>query len=236
MSAKEILAKATRLAKTGDLKYTEEDLLRIREEGAIEAAQAFDTRRHEAAVNSIVGRSGILPIHQRCSLDNFIVNNKGQSEARNFAKYYIDYFDNNNGSCFIFSGNTGTGKNHLSAAICNSLMSIGKRCLIITISELMIKMRKCYGHEAEYSEDEFIKQLIKYDLLIIDEIGVNKGTDAEKMLLNQVVDQRTGNLKPVGILTNLDANELTKMLGPRIIDRLKANNGQWLFFNWGSYR
>ena len=206
MSAKEILAKAIHLAKTGGLKYSQEDLFKLREDGAIEAAKAFDTRRHESAVNSIVGRSGILPVHQCCSLDNFVANNKEQAEARNFAKYYIDYFNTNNGSCFIFSGNTGTGKNHLSAAICNSLMSVGKRCLIITISELMIKMRKCYG------------------------------PDAEKMLLNQIVDQRTGNLKPVGILTNLDANELTKMLGPRIIDRLKANNGQWLFFNWGSYR
>lgn len=236
MSAKEILAKATRLAKTGGLKYTEEDLLRLREKGAIEAGLAFDSRRHEAEVNSILGRSGILPVHRNCSLENFIVKNSGQSNALNFSQYYLDNFERNVGECFIFSGNTGTGKNHLAAAICNELMLIGKKCLVITVSELMIKMRKCYSDKPEYSEDEFIKQLIKYDLLIIDELGLTKGTDHEKMILNQIVDQRTGHLKPVGILTNLDANELKKMLGPRIIDRLKANNGQWLFFDWGSYR
>ena len=233
---KEVLAKAKQLAKTSGLKYSEDDLIRLREKGAIEAGEAFDSRRHESALNSIVGRSGIMPVHQSCSLDNFIVKTEGQNNALNFSRYYLENFKSNTGSCFIFSGNTGTGKNHLAAAICNELMSFGKTCLIITVSELMIKMRKCYSDKPEYSEDEFIRQLIRYDLLIIDEIGLNKGTDHEKMILNQIVDQRTGHLKPIGILTNLDSDQLSNMLGVRVMRRLTDNNGQFILFNWKTYR
>lgn len=231
-----ILNEAKRRAKQGNSEYSYEDLMRIRKEGAIKATSEIITRREESALKSVLGRSGILPLHQGCTIENYVVKDHLQAFARDFAKNYIERFNNNFGTCFIFSGGTGTGKNHLSAAICNSLMSQGKTCLVVTVTELMIKMRKCYGDNAEYSEDEFIKQLINFDLLVLDEIGLQKGSDHEKIILNQVIDQRIGNLKPVGVLTNLDHNSVKAVLGERIFDRLKSNNSQWIPFNWGSYR
>lgn len=234
--ANSIFKEAKRRAKQGNCKYSYEDLMRIREAGAIEASDAITKQREEAVLKSILGRSGILPLHQNCTIENFEVRDHLQAFARDFAKNYIERFNNNFGTCFVFSGGTGTGKNHLSAAICNSLMSQGKTCLVVTVTELMIRMRKCYGDNAEYSEDEFIKQLINFDLLVLDEIGLQKGSDHEKIILNQVIDQRIGNLKPVGVLTNLDQNNVKNVLGERIFDRLKSNNSQWIPFNWHSYR
>ena len=187
--ANSIFKEAKRRAKQGNCKYSYSDLMKIREEGAIEASEAITKQREEAALKSILGRSGILPLHQNCTIENFEVNDHLQAFARDFAKNYIERFNNNFGTCFVFSGGTGTGKNHLSAAICNSLMLQGKTCLIVTVTELMIRMRKCYGDNAEYSEDEFIKQLINFDLLVLDEIGLQKGSDHEKIILNQVIDQ-----------------------------------------------
>jgi DNA replication protein DnaC len=100
----------------------------------------------------------------------------------------------------------------------------------------MIKLRKCYGKDAEISEDEFIKRMLNLDLLVIDEIGLQKNTDSEKLVLNQIIDQRVSRLKSTGILTNLGGEDLTKFLGVRIISRLKMNNGQWIVFNWEDYR
>lgn len=234
--ANSIFKEAKRRARKGEAKYSYEDLMRIREAGAIEASDVITKQREEAALKSILGRSGILPLHQNCTIENFEVRDHLQAFARDFAKNYIERFNNNFGTCFVFSGGTGTGKNHLSAAICNSLMTQGKTCLVVTVTELMIRMRKCYGDNAEYSEDEFIKQLINFDLLILDEIGLQKGSDHEKIILNQVIDQRIGNLKPVGVLTNLDQNNVKTVLGERIFDRLKSNNSQWIPFNWRSYR
>tara|TARA_R100000951_G_scaffold116755_1_gene130441 strand:+ start:6540 stop:7247 length:708 start_codon:yes stop_codon:yes gene_type:complete len=234
--ANSIFKEAKRRAKQGKAKYSYEDLMRIREEGAVEASEAITKQREEAALKSILGRSGILPLHQSCTIENFEVKDHLQAFARDFAKNYIERFNNNFGTCFVFSGGTGTGKNHLSAAICNSLMAQGKTCLVVTVTELMIRMRKCYGDNAEYSEDEFIRQLVNFDLLILDEIGLQKGSDHEKIILNQIIDHRIGNLKPVGVLTNLDQNNVKNVLGERIFDRLKSNNSQWIPFNWVSYR
>tara|TARA_R110000764_G_scaffold189942_3_gene275203 strand:+ start:3105 stop:3812 length:708 start_codon:yes stop_codon:yes gene_type:complete len=230
------LNEAKRRFNKGERKYSYDDLMRMRTEGAIQATSHIIARREESALKSILGRSGILPLHQGCTIKNYIVSNDLQAEARNFAERYIYNFGSNIGSGFIFSGGTGTGKNHLSAAICNSLMSQGKTCLVVTVTELMLNMRKCYSDKAQYSEDEFIKQLINFDLLVLDEIGLQKGSDHEKIILNQVIDQRIGNLKPVGVLTNLDHNSVKAVLGERIFDRLKSNNSQWVPFNWGSYR
>ena len=225
-----------RKVKSGEADYSYSDLMAIREKGAIEASDAITKHREESALNSILGRSGILPIHQDCSIENYVINNQAQLEAVNFTKDYIANFDSNQGTCFVFSGETGTGKNHLSAAMCNHLMNERKTCLVITVSELMMKMRKCYSDKPEYTEDEFMKQLINFDLLILDEIGLQKGSDHEKIILNQVIDQRIGNLKPVGVLTNLDNQGVFDLLGKRIFDRLRSNNGKWISFTWDSYR
>jgi putative replication protein len=54
--------------------------------------------------------------------------------------------------------------------------------------------------------------------------------------LNQIIDRRLSSLKPVGVLTNLNAGELTNVLGARVMDRLTMDSGIWVDFTWGSYR
>lgn len=235
MSIKQVILRAKQLASQGKTDLSYEDVLAERKAAEIETGYEIAERQRTSVINSILGRSGILPIHQNCSVENYVVSNQGQHNAATFSNRYIENFLGNSSACFIFSGDTGTGKNHLSAAICNKLMFIGKTCLIITVSEMMIKLRKCYGDNAEYSEDQFLKQLIDYDLLILDEIGLTKGSDHEKMILNQVIDQRTGNLKAIGLLTNLDTNEFTEFVGARIIRRLQTNNCEWIVFNWDGF-
>ena len=70
-------------------------------------------------------RSGIRPLHQNCSFENYRVECEGQMNALSKARQYVEEFDGNIAS-FIFSGKPGTGKNHLAAAICNELLLRGK--------------------------------------------------------------------------------------------------------------
>lgn len=42
---------------------------------------------------------------------------------------------------------------------------------------------------------------------------------------------RYTNEKPTGILTNLQTENLTEMLGPRVMERLLENNGEWVTFS-----
>ena len=61
-------------------------------------------------------RSGIRELHMNCAFDNYLVECEGQRIALERAQKYVDEFDGNIAS-FVFSGNPGTGKNHLAAAI-----------------------------------------------------------------------------------------------------------------------
>lgn len=183
-----------------------------------------------------VGRSGILPMHQHCSVSNYVATTKEQQEALMFTTTYIANFYLNNGGGFIFSGKPGTGKNHLASAICNALMANNKTCLVITVTELMQKLRACYQKDSKTTEDEFIRTMIEYDLLVIDEIGLQRNTDAEKITLNQIVDQRICRLKPTGMLTNLSSQQMSECIGVRVMDRMRSFNGKWISFDWESYR
>ncbi|MGB5990665.1 MAG: ATP-binding protein [Marinifilaceae bacterium] len=217
-------------------KLTYADLLKKREEDNKHFIDELAKQKGKSSLELLVGRSGILPLHKDCTVNNFIANTPEQKRARQFAHFYALNFSKDNGTNFILSGESRTGKNHLSAAICSKLIKDGKSCLIITITDLMIKMRKCYGDKAELTEDEFINSLIKLDLLVIDEIGLQRKNDNEMLLLNQIVDQRTGHLKPTGMLTNLNSEDLGGLLGVRIMNRMQENGGQWVAFNWPSFK
>lgn len=242
MTEKSMIDKIKAMSKSGYHKYSRQDIEMLRIEGEKEASRAFVTHHESHRSKSIVGRSGILPIHQQCTVDNYKIEypDLGQTKAAGFARSFIKSFNENKGRSFFFSGTEGTGKNHLSAAICNELMAQNKTCLIITVSELMMRLNKCYGNNPEMSEDQFFHAMIKLDLMIIDEIGLGRtrvdAANNERLALNQIIDKRLGHLKPTGLLTNLDQDGCKEYLGVRIMGRMRANKGHWIDFNWPSFR
>ena len=237
-----ILEEVKRRALESGRLYSWEDIKKLREVDENKQYAHFKAQfdKHKGEVS--IGRSGILPLHRGCTIDNFIADTHEKNHAKQFSRNYADNFEQNIGCGFIFSGNVGTGKNHLAAAICNELIEKGKSVLIITVTELMQKLRNCYQIGSETSEDEFIKTMIDFDLLILDEIGLQRGTDAERLALNQIVDQRISRFKPTGMLTNLPAGStdgspsMNSVLGVRIMDRMRSNGGKWISFDWESFR
>lgn len=225
-----------RRAAEGNHKYSWEELQQIRKEDESKQYDHFKKQISEARSAEAIGRSGILPMHQNCSVTNFIANTAEQHKAKIFATEYIANFDKNNGGGFVFSGQPGTGKNHLAAAICNALLAHNRSCLVITVTELMQKLRNCYQSGSETTEDKFIRTMIEYDLLVLDEIGLQRNSDAEKLALNQIVDQRICRFKPTGMLTNLSAQQINECLGVRIMDRMRSCDGKWISFDWESFR
>ncbi|HBR2016019.1 TPA: DNA replication protein DnaC, partial [Klebsiella pneumoniae] len=42
--------------------------------------------------------------------------------------------------------------------------------------------------------------------------------------------------RPTGMLTNSNMEEMNKLLGERVMDRMRLGNSLWVIFNWESYR
>ena len=76
---------------------------------------------------------------------------------------------------------------------------------------------------------------IRPDLLILDEVGVQFGSETEKMILFEIINGRYEQLKPTIVISNL-ADALTDYLGERVVDRLREGGGRMLIFDWPSYR
>ena len=186
-------------------------------------------------LQSVLGRSGIQELHQSCTFQNYSADLPGQKHALAKSKSWAEKFGTGFGG-FIFSGGCGTGKNHLAAAMGNALLGSGKSVLVVTVPDLMMRFRGTYQSHSKITEASLMNDLCSVDLLVLDDIGVQRGNTNENIVLFQIVDRRLSSKKPVGMLTNLDAPALTELLGPRIMDRMTMDGGMWINFNWPSYR
>ncbi|EEZ1473802.1 ATP-binding protein [Escherichia coli] len=188
---------------------------------------------HQTRVEKIINRSGIQPLHRKCTFGNYRVQNDGQRHALSQAKSIADELMT---GCtnFVFSGKPGTGKNHLAAAIGNRLMAKGRSVIIVTVSDVMSVLHD--GYDNGQSGEKFLQELCGVDLLVLDEIGMQRDTRNEQVTLNQIVDRRTASMRSVGMLTNLNHAAMSTLLGDRVMDRMTMNGGRWVNFNWESWR
>ncbi len=74
------------------------------------------------------------------------------------------------------------------------------------------------------------------DLLILDEVGAQLGTDWERLMLFKIVNERYKAQLPTIIVSNIDASGLADYLGERIVDRMREGGGMTLVLDWPSYR
>ncbi|MBM7070898.1 ATP-binding protein [Shewanella sp. 202IG2-18] len=217
--------------------YSLEDLEALREQDAQKLSSECVAHKKKTRSESAIGRSGILPKYQGCSFDNFICNAAGKQKVVKSALDWVESQTRQESSGgFIFAGMHGTGKNHLASAIANLYIEDNQTAVIITVSDLMVRLRDTYRDDSSETEDGFIRKLANVDLLVIDEVGVQRNTVNEQVTLSTLINARDANNKPTGVLTNLDFNGLIKTMGERSVDRILSGVGIWLTFDWGSFR
>ncbi|EQD56002.1 DNA replication protein dnaC, partial [mine drainage metagenome] len=81
-----------------------------------------------------------------------------------------------------FYGNTGTGKTHLACAIANELLRQGKSALFVRAYEVLRTIRDTWKG-GEKTELAVIREFVAPDLLILDEVGVQYGSESERIEL-----------------------------------------------------
>lgn len=215
--------------------YTREQMAKIGQQAAEAKSKEVYQNFQQSKVQDLLGRSGVGKKHLKCQFDNYITETQGQRQAFNVSRRWVSEFFDSNQKNFIFSGSTGTGKNHLACAMANALMKRKQTVLVITVAELMMKIRDKYNKESRVTESQFLKYLSNVDLLVLDEVGVQRMNDHESIMINTIIDSRYTNEKPTGILTNLKSDELTIVLGGRVMERL-LENCEWVSFTWESFR
>ena len=105
-----------------------------------------------------------------------------------------------------------------------------------TTGEELLAWQKEQGKIRAAAEEQLLNDLSNVDLLVIDEIGVQTESRYEKVIINQIVDRRSSSKRPTGMLTNHNIDEMTRLLGERVMDRMKLGNSLYVIFDWDSYR
>lgn len=141
------------------------------------------------------------------------------------------------------SGRTGTGKTHLAIAIAKTVHAAGFSVSYAVVDHLMDQLRRACRPGAEHSESEVVDAYGTVDLLIIDEIGCQRGNEYELLALSRIIGKRDANCLPTVIVSNLAVKDLIEYLGDRIVSRLglslarsKGSGGYAIAFDWDDYR
>jgi DNA replication protein DnaC len=143
---------------------------------------------------------------------------EGTERALEKAKSFISAFREGNPFSLILVGPSGSGKTHLALAIYHALEE-EYTTLFYPVPLLLARLNESYDREGE-SELALFETLGEADLLILDDLGVERKSEKNLERIHTIVDTRYLLRKPLVITTNLSPEGLEKIYGERVLDRL----------------
>lgn len=132
-------------------------------------------------------------------------NDNGLCQHTSKAKIYAEHFgemeEQNTG--LLFWGAVGTGKSYLAACIANALI---EKEISVKMTNFATILGDLYSKLDE--RNDYIKQLNKFRLLILDDFGMEHNSEYTLEQLYNVVNSRYLSRKPIIITTNLTMSQL----------------------------
>lgn len=200
--------------------------------------ERMEQQQRELRYKSAIGTAGIPERFRDRTLETYLPNSEKQERVLAYCRGYADGFDEiiKTGRSIMLLGSPGTGKTHLSIGIAMEIMRHGKTAVFTTASRLLRSIKDTYSKHCEITESQAIAVFTTCDLLIVDEVGVQRGSEYEKDMLFDVINERYENTRPTIILSNLTIAGVREYLGDRVYDRMRENGGKAFVFDWDSYR
>lgn len=147
--------------------------------------------------------STILAINAKKSVANYI---------NNFEKF-VDYGK----GLYFYSATRGSGKTRLAVSLGNVLLKqMHKQVKFVTSIDLLNEIKSTFDDKSEYTQSQLIESINGVDILIIDDIGVEKPTDWVNEVLFGIFDNRMKYKKITIFTSNCSMDEL------KHDDRLKS--------------
>lgn len=134
-------------------------------------------------------------------------------------------------------GRYGVGKTAILAAVCNELMINGHTCLFTTLSALLDKFSS-YSFNNSGDITGLLMWLIKFDFIVLDDIGREAYTDKRQEIVFRIIDTLMNYKKAVAFTANPEMIVRLKKMREwgAILDRLKYLCPTKIEFNGESVR
>lgn len=195
--------------------------------GCPECAREKIAKKNEALIHDIStvrghnpAASGIPPRFIGKSLGGYMTHTPQQKCALHACKNFVDEFNPRSGRCMILVGPPGTGKTHLCSGMLALIAAAGHTTLYTrAITATQAVKQSFYDNTTSQTYDTFCTP----DVLAIDEVGRQFGTDAEKNILFEVINRRYEQCKSTIVVSNGNIETLTEYLSEAGVSRLQED-------------
>ena len=138
-------------------------------------------------------------------LDWNFENDDGRAPQMHYAHRYVEQWQTicaeNLG--LLLWGGVGTGKSFLAGCIANALMEQEVPVRMTNFARILNELNSSFSRR-----NVVVDRLCRYPLLIIDDFGMERGTEYALEQVYNIVDSRYRSQKPLIVTTNLPLNEI----------------------------
>ena len=180
-----------------------------------EAAEQ-EARRHRQAVADLKGKGFTDPAMREWTF----ANDNGKCSQMKHARFYVENWsamqEENIG--YLLWGGVGTGKSYFAGCIANALMEQEVAVRMTNFALILNDLTASFE-----GRNEYITRLCRAPLLILDDFGMERGTEYGLEQVYNVIDSRYRSRRPLIVTTNLSLQDLQHpqdTAHARIYDRL----------------
>lgn len=131
-----------------------------------------------------------------------------EGKDRTLAENYLKGFYQEKGKTIglLLHGDVGTGKSFLASCVANELLKKGYSVRWLSVMQI-VEFGSFYSDE---QFQEYTDEIIRPDLLIIDDLGAERGTEYALSRVFNLIDTRATSDKPMIVTTNVRVKEMGK--------------------------
>lgn len=173
-------------------------------------------------------RSARIPDRYRhCTFESFaLLNNPSLEHASRFARRVVDDFPGGDRG-LLLTGPCGVGKTHLAVAALRALVEErGAWGHFVETAQLLRSLQDSFDRDSDIASREVLEPVMSCDVLLLDDLGVTRGTPWERDTLGLVINERYNKNGLTILTTNLPVDSsgevegLSDRLGERLASRL----------------
>lgn len=123
----------------------------------------------------------------------------------------------------VFTGDYGSGKTHLAAAIANSLTQHGHSVLFVVVPDLLDHLRAAFAPGSTTSFDHRFEEARNAPYLVLDDFGTENATPWAREKLFQIIDYRYVAQLPTIITIARSGSEIEPRVQTRIFDLARSS-------------